>query len=127
MIRIAPDPTPTSSLPRRRPRVAERTRGMGRGLAAILSTGPADGEVELRRLPVELIAPNPQQPRRRFEEEPLVALADSLKDRGVLQPVLVRPVHGGTYELIAGEGRWGGGAPARAVHPPAALPPPRAA
>ena len=57
-------------------------------------------------LPVELIVPNPQQPRRTFDEEPLVALAESLRDRGVLQPVLVRPVPGGTYELIAGERRW---------------------
>jgi ParB family chromosome partitioning protein len=79
---------------------------MGRGLAAILSTAPAAADVELRELPVDLIAPNPQQPRRSFEEEPLVALADSLKHRGVLQPVLVRPVAGGTYELIAGERRW---------------------
>jgi ParB family chromosome partitioning protein len=86
--------------------VAERTRGMGRGLAAILSTGPAETVAELRELPVELIAPNPHQPRRTFDEEALVALADSLKDRGVLQPVLVRPLHGGTYELIAGERRW---------------------
>ena len=86
--------------------MAERTRGMGRGLAAILSTAPADSEPELRELPLELIAPNPQQPRRDFDEDALVALADSLKDRGVLQPVLVRPLPGGTYELIAGERRW---------------------
>ena len=86
--------------------MAERTRGMGRGLAAILTTSPAEAEAELRELPVELIGPNPQQPRRIFEEESLVALAASLKDRGVLQPVLVRPVPGGTYELIAGERRW---------------------
>jgi ParB family transcriptional regulator, chromosome partitioning protein len=86
--------------------VAERTRGMGRGLAAILSADPADAEPDLRELPLELIGPNPQQPRRTFEEAPLVALAESLKDRGVLQPVLVRPLPGGTYELIAGERRW---------------------
>jgi ParB family transcriptional regulator, chromosome partitioning protein len=86
--------------------VAERTRGMGRGLAAILSSGPAEADVELRSVPVELISPNPQQPRRTFEEEPLVALAESVKDRGVLQPVLLRPLPGGTYELIAGERRW---------------------
>jgi ParB family chromosome partitioning protein len=79
---------------------------MGRGLAAILSTSPTEAEVELREVPVDLIVPNPRQPRRTFEEESLVALADSLKDRGVLQPVLVRPVAGGTYELIAGERRW---------------------
>jgi ParB family chromosome partitioning protein len=79
---------------------------MGRGLAAILSAAPADAEPELRELPVELIAPNPQQPRRSFDEDALVALAESLKDRGILQPVLVRPLPGGTYELIAGERRW---------------------
>jgi ParB family chromosome partitioning protein len=86
--------------------VAERTRGMGRGLAAILSTSHSEGELELRDLPVEMIAPNPSQPRRSFDEQALVALADSLRERGVLQPVLVRPVPGGTYELIAGERRW---------------------
>jgi len=79
---------------------------MGRGLAAILSTTREDADVEFRQLPVDLIVPNPQQPRRVFDEQGLVALADSLKERGVLQPVLVRPVPGGTYELIAGERRW---------------------
>ncbi len=86
--------------------MAEKSRGMGRGLAAILSAVPKDEEQELRALPLELIAPSPQQPRRTFDEEALSALADSLKVRGVLQPVLVRPLAGGTYELIAGERRW---------------------
>jgi ParB family chromosome partitioning protein len=86
--------------------VAERTRGMGRGLAAILSTSHSDVETELRELPVDLIVPNPSQPRRTFEEESLVALAASLKERGLLQPLLVRPLPGGSYELIAGERRW---------------------
>jgi ParB family chromosome partitioning protein len=86
--------------------VAERTRGMGRGLAAILSTTRSEAEVELRDLPLEMLVANPNQPRRVFEEEALVALAESLKERGVLQPVLVRPLPGGTYELIAGERRW---------------------
>ena len=86
--------------------MAERTRGMGRGLAAILSTSQSEAELELRELPLDLIAPNPNQPRRIFEEQPLVALAESLKERGVLQPVLVRPLPGGIYELIAGERRW---------------------
>jgi ParB family transcriptional regulator, chromosome partitioning protein len=90
--------------------VAER-RGMGRGLAAILASNPApdgaeDAAHDLREVPVDLIAPNPAQPRRRFDEEALVALAGSLRERGVLQPVLVRPVAGGTYELVAGERRW---------------------
>ena len=86
--------------------MAERSRGIGRGLAAILSTTPSDTEAELRTLPVELIAPNPDQPRQAFGEEGLVALGESLKERGVLQPVLVRPLPRGTYELIAGERRW---------------------
>ena len=82
-------------------------RGMGRGLAAILSVSEAAAEGdELRSLPVELIAPNPRQPRRAFDEAALDALAASLRERGVLQPVLVRPVAGGTYELVAGERRW---------------------
>jgi ParB family chromosome partitioning protein len=79
---------------------------MGRGLAAILSVAPREEIEELRELPVELIAPNPAQPRRAFDEHTLLALADSIRARGVLQPVLVRPVVGGRYELIAGERRW---------------------
>jgi ParB family chromosome partitioning protein len=90
--------------------VAERQRGMGRGLAAILSpTIPAEGSEatpELRRLPIELIAPNPRQPRQTIDEESLLALSESVKERGILQPVLVRPCPGGSYELIAGERRW---------------------
>jgi ParB family transcriptional regulator, chromosome partitioning protein len=89
--------------------VAER--GMGRGLAAILSVSkPPEGAQapapELRQLPLELVRPNPGQPRKRFDEEALAALAGSLAERGVVQPILVRPVAGGTYELVAGERRW---------------------
>jgi ParB family chromosome partitioning protein len=80
---------------------------MGRGLAAILSVSEGeDGGAELRELHVDLVAPNPDQPRKRFDEEALQALADSVKERGVLQPVLVRPRPGGSYELVAGERRW---------------------
>ncbi len=89
--------------------MAKPRPGMGRGLEAILSVsseGERTREVELRELPVELISPNPKQPRRRFDQEALVALAGSMDERGVLQPVLVRPRAGGTYELIAGERRW---------------------
>jgi ParB family chromosome partitioning protein len=81
---------------------------MGRGLAAILSVAPREESEELRQLPVELIDPNPNQPRRAFDEQGLVSLATSIKERGVLQPVLVRPLAGGRYELIAGERRWRG-------------------
>ena len=89
--------------------MAEPSRGMGRGLAALLTpsttTGGA-GDRDLRQLPVELITPNPRQPRQAFDEEALLALAGSLGERGLLQPVLVRPSPDGRYELIAGERRW---------------------
>ncbi|MDX6723995.1 MAG: ParB family transcriptional regulator, chromosome partitioning protein, partial [Solirubrobacteraceae bacterium] len=86
----------------------EPQRGMGRGLAAILSISDAQGRdaAELRDVAVELIRPNPQQPRKRFDEAALKALSESVAERGVLQPVLVRPQPGGTYELVAGERRW---------------------
>jgi len=89
--------------------VAKAKPGMGRGLGAILSVSTESavgGEEELRQLPVELIAPNPKQPRRDFDGETLEALAGSLGEQGVIQPVLVRPLAGGTYELVAGERRW---------------------
>ncbi len=86
--------------------MAERQKGMGRGLAAILSVAPRAEPEELRQLPPELITPNPNQPRTAFGEESLQALAESIKQRGVLQPVLVRPLLGGRYELVAGERRW---------------------
>jgi ParB family chromosome partitioning protein len=61
---------------------------------------------ELRQLPVEQIVPNPAQPRRYFDQDALQALAGSLSVRGVLQPVLVRSLQEGSYELVAGERRW---------------------
>ena len=80
-------------------------RGIGRGLAAILPEGPA-AEDELRDLPVETIRPNPTQPRRRFEPESLEVLEASINASGMIQPLLVRPLPDGSYELIAGERRW---------------------
>lgn len=87
--------------------MAKPKRGMGRGLEAILSvSSEAQTAEELRELPVELIVANPNQPRRHFDDEALNALAGSLGERGLLQPVLVRPKPGGMYELVAGERRW---------------------
>ncbi len=87
--------------------MADRRRGMGRGLAAILAVSEDEAAVdELRELPVDLVHPNPRQPRRRFDDEALAGLAESLRVRGVIQPILVRPKADGTYELIAGERRW---------------------
>src|SRR3954467_14662080 len=83
-------------------------RGMGRGLAAILSVSgePGEDDIQLREVPLDLVVPNPRQPRRRFDEATLAGLAESLRQRGVLQPILVRPQPAGTYELVAGERRW---------------------
>jgi ParB family transcriptional regulator, chromosome partitioning protein len=82
----------------------EGPRGMGRGLSAILP--PAQRGVEgLRDVPVDLVKPNPRQPRRSFDEGSLAELAESIRARGVLQPIVVRALPGGHYELVAGERR----------------------
>jgi ParB family transcriptional regulator, chromosome partitioning protein len=85
--------------------VAEaQQRGMGRGLAAIL---PRTGKIEdgLREIPPDLIQPNARQPRRTFDHARLAELAESIRTRGVLQPIVVRPLAGGSFELVAGERR----------------------
>lgn len=86
--------------------MADRPKGMGRGLAAILSVAPRDELQELRPIPIDMIDPSPNQPRQSFDEESLLALAGSIRAQGVIQPVLVRPLANGRYELIAGERRW---------------------
>jgi ParB family chromosome partitioning protein len=80
---------------------------MGRGLAAILPGSSRQDAAEngLRQIPVELIRPNPDQPRKEFNGESLLALAESIEAKGLLQPLVVRALPGGTYELIAGERR----------------------
>jgi ParB family chromosome partitioning protein len=79
---------------------------MGRGLAAILpSSSRSESESALRQIPVDLIRPNPDQPRKEFNGESLLALAESIEAKGLLQPLVVRALPGGTYELIAGERR----------------------
>jgi ParB family chromosome partitioning protein len=80
-------------------------RGIGRGLAAILPDGPEAAD-ELRELPTDLIKPNPEQPRRRFDPESMQVLVASISASGLVQPLLVRPLPDGSYELIAGERRW---------------------
>ncbi len=87
-----------------------RRSGLGRGLGALIPT-EAMGErtSALREVPIASISPNPLQPRSHFEEESLASLAASIKELGVLQPVLVRlpdPSRPDEYELIAGERRW---------------------
>lgn len=99
---------------------AERPRGLGRGLSALLGEGeeaealregeavsgkPASGALMVA---LDLISANPSQPRKRFGEEELASLAASIGERGVLQPVLLRPAPGkaGHYQIVAGERRW---------------------
>lgn len=81
-------------------------RGMGRGLAAILPDRPTEtsGD-ELRELPVAAIDANPNQPRKSFDDAELAALAESIAENGMLQPLLVKALGGGRYELVAGERR----------------------
>lgn len=85
-----------------------RRSGLGKGLGALIPSdlsGPSD-EAALRDLAVSQIEPNQHQPRDHFDEEALVSLTDSIRELGVLQPVLVRPAGQDRYELIAGERRW---------------------
>ena len=91
----------TSDAPRRR---------LGRGLSAMLGSGPAYSEsepaaAELRNIPVAEITRNPFQPRKDFNSDELNELSDSIREHGVLQPILVRELDG-AYQLIAGERRW---------------------
>lgn len=87
--------------------MASAKRGMGRGLAAILPESATDAPApELRDVPVELIRPNPDQPRSRIDERAIGDLAASVAAAGIVQPLIVRPLANGTYELIAGERRW---------------------
>jgi ParB family transcriptional regulator, chromosome partitioning protein len=87
-----------------------RRGGLGKGLGALIPPGGTEGAATenagLDELPLASISPNRFQPRGHFDEEALSQLADSIREVGVLQPVLVRPSGDGQYELIAGERRW---------------------
>ena len=78
-------------------------RGLGRGLEVLMGGAPA---TELAHLPVGAITTNARQPRRRLDPETIAELAESVRAQGIVQPVLVRPLADGQYELIAGERRW---------------------
>ena len=85
-----------------------RPKGLGRGLDALLGGGakPREAEDELAQLPVDALRPGKYQPRTRMDEASLAELADSIRARGVIQPIIVRAVDGGHYEILAGERRW---------------------
>ena len=89
----------------------EKKRGLGRGLSALMAdvaespTTDASSSSAEQRVPIETIKPNPNQPRRQFDSGPLDDLVASIKEKGVLQPLIVRP-SGEGYEIVAGERRW---------------------
>jgi len=84
-----------------------RRSGLGRGLGALIPSVTIGAEgADYQDVPISAIRPNTNQPRRGFDEESLGTLAASIRELGVLQPVLVRPLDDGTFELIAGERRW---------------------
>lgn len=93
--------------------MAETRRGLGRGLSALLGEAeeiahaaePAEG---VRNIPLELVHPNPHQPRQTFNQTDLAELEQSIREKGILQPILVRPLAAGegAYEIVAGERRW---------------------
>ncbi len=92
----------------------KKTRGLGRGLSALMADVNEDrisqpGESPRRAdmlVPIERIHPNPDQPRRDFTQDQLDDLANSIREKGVIQPLIVRERAGGTYEIVAGERRW---------------------
>jgi ParB family transcriptional regulator, chromosome partitioning protein len=84
-----------------------RPKGLGRGLDALLSgNDDAAAKESLQSLPIDRLRPGKYQPRTRMDEASLDELAQSIREHGIMQPVLVRPVEGGRFEIIAGERRW---------------------
>ncbi len=90
----------------------KKNRGLGRGLSALMSDVEVVNETTTsagdRVVPIELVIPNPEQPRQSFDNEDLMDLAESIKQRGVIQPLIVRkdPKTLGSYQIVAGERRW---------------------
>jgi ParB family chromosome partitioning protein len=87
-----------------------RRGGLGRGLGALIPAAPLEDEAGIGArfadLPIASIEPNPRQPREVFEEEALAELVTSIREVGILQPVVVRELDGGRYQLVMGERRW---------------------
>ncbi|HUY02174.1 MAG TPA: ParB/RepB/Spo0J family partition protein, partial [Rhodocyclaceae bacterium] len=83
-----------------------KQKGLGRGLDALLAANAGAETSRQDTLAVTALQPGKYQPRTRMDQESLNELAASIKAQGVMQPILVRPVGGGRYEIIAGERRW---------------------
>ena len=94
------------------PPAQDRPRGLGRGLSALIGDevaavkGEAVAKKDIRTLPVAFLQPGKYQPRKTFDDQPLADLAASIKEQGVLSPILVRPTGPDRYEIVAGERRW---------------------
>lgn len=86
--------------------MAKKQSGLGKGLNALMLENSVDTMVPTNTLPINEIVPNKDQPRKTFDEGALQELADSIIQHGVLQPLLVRPLPSGGYQLVAGERRW---------------------
>ncbi|MBO4719235.1 MAG: ParB/RepB/Spo0J family partition protein [Prevotella sp.] len=82
--------------------------GKGRGLDALIDTGDVqtEGTSNLNEIPIHLIEPNPNQPRREFDEEAMAELANSIREIGIITPITLRQMPDGKYQIIAGERRW---------------------
>lgn len=86
--------------------MAKKQSALGKGLGALMLENSVDDMVSTSSLPINEIIPNKEQPRKTFDEASLQELADSIRQHGVLQPLLVRPLTTGGYQLVAGERRW---------------------
>lgn len=86
--------------------MASKQSGLGKGLGALMLENNTDSMVSTSTLAINDIIPNKEQPRKTFDEAALQELADSIRQHGVLQPLLVRPLPTGGYQLVAGERRW---------------------
>lgn len=86
--------------------MAKKMSGLGKGLGALMLENATDEMLMENELPINEIIPNRDQPRKTFDEAALDELAQSIKQHGVLQPLLVRPIPSGGYQLVAGERRW---------------------
>lgn len=86
--------------------MAKKQSGLGKGLGALMMENSLDDGLSSNLLPLNDIVPNREQPRKTFDETALEELADSIRQHGVLQPLLVRPLPSGGYQLVAGERRW---------------------
>lgn len=86
--------------------MAKKQSGLGKGLGALMLENSIDDSVKTNTLPLNEIVPNRDQPRKTFDESALEELAQSIEQHGILQPLLVRPMPAGNYQLVAGERRW---------------------